>query len=212
MKMDDLLRTLAEDNSKPRLGLVTQLTLAAAIGTLTSSLILVGSMGVRPDWPAALGSTYVQVKFAFALLLSLTAFYAVMVGAQPDARSWRAALPVAVAPILLLIGVAFELASTPAADWARASMGTHPELCIAIVPTLAIAPLVATIYVMRQSAPASPSRAGALTGLLCGGLGASVYMMRCTDDAPLFVASWYMLAIILTCAIGAFAGRMVLRW
>jgi hypothetical protein len=124
----------------PRLGLVTQLMLAVTIGTLTSSLILVGSMGVRPDLPAALSSPYVQTKFAFALLLSLTAFYAVMVGAQPDARLWQLAPPIAAAPMLLLIGVAFELASTPAADWARAIMGTHPKLCIAIVPSLAIAP------------------------------------------------------------------------
>ncbi|NJO35029.1 MAG: DUF1109 family protein, partial [Rhodospirillales bacterium] len=62
------------------------------------------------------------------------------------------------------------------------------------------------------SAPASSMRAGAMAGLMCGALGALVYMLRCTDDAPLFVALWYAAAIAIVTLVGLLIGRTVLRW
>jgi hypothetical protein len=54
--------------------------------------------------------------------------------------------------------------------------------------------------------------AGAVGGLLAGGLGAMLYASHCTDDSPLFVALWYVVAIALVAVVGALAGRLVLRW
>ena len=40
-----------------------------------------------------------------------------------------------------------------------------------------------------------PSLAGAVAGLAAGGVAATLYAAHCTDDSPLFVATWYTLAI-----------------
>jgi len=41
---------------------------------------------------------------------------------------------------------------------------------------------------------------------------ALMYASNCTDDSPLFVASWYPLATAIVVAAGALAGRQWLRW
>jgi hypothetical protein len=49
-------------------------------------------------------------------------------------------------------------------------------------------------------------------GLLAGGMGAALYAMHCPDDSPLFVATWYGLAIAVVATLGAVLGSRVLRW
>ena len=49
-------------------------------------------------------------------------------------------------------------------------------------------------------------------GLAAGGLAAIFYAAYCTDDSPLFVATWYSLAVLMLTVLGAVVGRMVLRW
>jgi hypothetical protein len=43
-------------------------------------------------------------------------------------------------------------------------------------------------------------------------LAATVYAAHCTDDSPLFVATWYSLAIAFVTVVGAVIGSRVLRW
>ncbi|HUI21148.1 MAG TPA: NrsF family protein, partial [Methylocella sp.] len=57
-----------------------------------------------------------------------------------------------------------------------------------------------------------PALAGAAAGLLAGAIGAAFYATHCPDDSPLFVATWYTLAIAFVTAIGAIAGARLLRW
>jgi hypothetical protein len=48
--------------------------------------------------------------------------------------------------------------------------------------------------------------------LLAGGLAAALYALQCTDDSPLFIVTWYSLAIAAVTLIGTLAGRRLLRW
>jgi hypothetical protein len=64
---------------------------------------------------------------------------------------------------------------------------------------------------LQHGAPARPAVAGAIAGLLSAGLAATLYASHCTDDSPLFVATWYSIATALVAAIGALAGSRVLR-
>ncbi|MEO8315782.1 MAG: NrsF family protein [Pseudomonadota bacterium] len=47
--------------------------------------------------------------------------------------------------------------------------------------------------------------------LLAGAVGAALYALHCTDDSPLFVATWYSLAILAMTGAGAIAGARWLR-
>ena len=72
--------------------------------------------------------------------------------------------------------------------------------------------LAAALIGLRHGAPARPAVAGAIAGLVSAGLAATLYASHCTDDLPLFVATWYTLATALVAAIGALAGSKVLRF
>jgi len=48
--------------------------------------------------------------------------------------------------------------------------------------------------------------------LLSAGLAATLYAAHCTDDSPLFVATWYTIATAMVAAIGALAGSRMLRF
>jgi hypothetical protein len=72
--------------------------------------------------------------------------------------------------------------------------------------------LIAALAVLRGGAPLRPGLTGAVAGLFAGGLGAALYATHCTDDSPLFVATWYSLAIAIMVLVGFAAGHKVLRW
>ena len=63
-----------------------------------------------------------------------------------------------------------------------------------------------------KDAGADPAVVGAVAGLLSAGLAATLYAAHCTDDSPLFVATWYTIATALVAAIGALAGSKLLRF
>jgi len=47
---------------------------------------------------------------------------------------------------------------------------------------------------------------------LSAGLAATLYASHCTDDSPLFVATWYTIATALVAALGALAGSKLLKF
>jgi hypothetical protein len=49
-------------------------------------------------------------------------------------------------------------------------------------------------------------------GLAAGGLAAAIYALFCDQDSPLFVATWYVLGVLIVTAIGAAIGSRLLRW
>jgi hypothetical protein len=77
---------------------------------------------------------------------------------------------------------------------------------------LAMAPLGFILLALRHGAPADGHLAGAMAGLAAGSIGALFYATNCTDDSPLFVATWYSIAIGIVVLIGTLIGHKVLRW
>jgi hypothetical protein len=96
--------------------------------------------------------------------------------------------------------------------WGTRLVGTNWLHCLTLIPLFSIAPLAALIVAMRAGAPLHPALTGALAGAAAAGVAATVYATSCTDDSPLFVASWYPLATLVVVAAGALAGRRFLQW
>jgi hypothetical protein len=84
--------------------------------------------------------------------------------------------------------------------------------CLVAIPAFSIPTLAALLYAMRESAPSNPTLAGAMAGLAAAGIAATYYASNCTDDSPLFVATWYTLAVAVVATAGALIGRRLLRW
>jgi hypothetical protein len=72
------------------------------------------------------------------------------------------------------------------------------------------------ITALKSGAPAYPGLSGAMAGLAASSLAAAFYATNCFDDSPLFVITWYPLAILAVVSAvvsaGYFASLRYLRW
>ena len=211
MNTDDLIRALSRDTTvapPPQRTLGLSLLVGAAL-TLALFLLV---LGVRPDIRVALGTP----RFVFKPLLTLT----VLAGAlgvlvrlsRPGIRVGRWARALWLAPLLLLVAVAVELSVLPGTLWSTRAVGKNALWCVSLIPMLAVPPLACGMYALRQAAPTRPALAGAVVGLVAGAVAATVYALHCTDDSPLFVGIWYVLALGIVTAAGAVSGARLLRW
>ena len=90
--------------------------------------------------------------------------------------------------------------------------GSNSLVCLTFVPLIGLGPLAIFLAALRHAAPTRPAAAGAVAGLLAGGLAATFYAAHCFDDSPLFVAVWYTLAVCILAAAGALLAPLVARW
>ena len=135
-----------------------------------------------------------DLKFIDALCWATPAFLLCLSLARPQTGPGLL-LAWLIAPLCLLAaGVAVELSLAPRALWATRLIGSNWRHCLMLIPLLSISPLGALIAALRAGAPRYPALTGALAGAAAAGVSAIIYATNCTDDSPLFVASWYPLA------------------
>lgn len=212
MRTDDLIEALAKDRADA--GLKPPLALCYAIvgGALVAAVLFLTVLGYRPDIATAAETYRFLFKFVFTLTLAASAIWLVFNVMRPEAVPGLRLLAIAAAPVLLLMAVAAELLVMPSSTWGARLVGTNWWYCLTVIPSLSIVPLAAFLIALRRAAPASPGLAGALAGLSAGAIAATLYASHCTDDSPLFVMTWYSLAIGLVTVVGYFAGRRWLAW
>jgi hypothetical protein len=212
MKTDDLIRALAADHAARAPSLERALARAVALGLAISAALFAAILGPRPDLAVVIGEPRFAFKLLLTLLLAASSFMLASRLARPARDTKRWWLVLAAVPVLLAAAVLTELSVLPAGSWSARLIGSNAALCLASVPLLAVPVLLAALAVLRRSAPLRPGVTGAVAGLCAGGLGAALYATHCIDDSPLFVATWYGVAIAGTAIAGASAGRTLLRW
>lgn len=210
MKTDELIAAIAADAQSmrrpPERSLVVALIASIAAAVLAFLLVL----GTRPDLAQALLTWRFDLKLAIVVAAALVITLECVRLMRPPARPsiWP------VLAVIAMIAAAFvlELAISPSSTWGEKLLGKNAVVCLASIPFLALAPLASLMIALRSAAPTSPVWTGAIVGLGSAALGASLYALHCTDDSPLFVATWYGAAAILMTGIGAILGGRLLRW
>ena len=212
MDTDQLIRTLAADNThrgRP-VGFVLMLGLLAAAPV--SLLIFFAELGVRPDVMTAMHNPFFDLKFAVTIALAISAIAVSLHLSRPEASlrgfGWWLLIPAG----LLAAGVGGEMMMPQRVPMMTRLVGSNSKICMTAVPAMALPLLAGALIGLRHGAPSRPAVAGAIAGLLSSGLAATVYAAHCTDNSPLFVATWYTLAAALMAAIGALAGSRMLRF
>jgi hypothetical protein len=212
METDQLIRTLAADTEQRAwpVGLVLAVTLLA--GVLVSTIMFSIILGVRPDAMTAMHNPFFDLKFAVTVALASSAIAVGLHLSRPEAalRGWAWLL---VMPLVLLGGgIASEMMLPQRVPMMTRLIGSNSRLCLVAIPLLSLPPLAAALIGLRHGAPTRPALTGAIAGMLSAGLAATLYASHCTDDSPLFVATWYTIATALVAAIGGLAGARVLRF
>lgn len=212
MRTDDLVHALVADNATRVASLRHVLAWTVAAAFVVSTVIFMAMLGPRPDAIQSLGSLRFDLKFVETLLLAATAGTLVLRLMRPEVRGGVWLLLLLAAPAVLVVAVLVELFVLPPAGWEMATIGKNWWICLTSIPTLSIPLLIAALYSVRYGATTQPRIAGAVAGLFAGGLAATLYAAHCTDDSPLFVATWYTIAIAFVALVGALIGPRVLRW
>lgn len=210
MKTDELIDALAAQPPERRMSIPRTFARALACG-LCVAISLWLALGSRNLLVAA-ASIRFDVKLLSTLSLAVAAGGLMLRMARPGAPvgNWLKAL--LVAPGVVALAVIAELAATTPGTWWPRLVGTNALECLTFIPLLSAAPLVGLLLAMRQAAPTEPGLAGAVCGLSAGGFAGFFYAMHCPDDSPLFLATWYTIAIAGVTLIGGVAGSRILRW
>jgi len=132
--------------------------------------------------------------------------------ARPEASLrgfvWLLAIPAG----LLVAGISGEMMMPQRLPMMTRLVGHNSKVCMTAVPLMSLPLLAAALIGLRHGAPTRPAIAGAMAGLLSAGLAATLYASHCTDDSPLFVATWYSVGTALMAALGALIGSRVLKY
>jgi hypothetical protein len=212
METEQLIRTLAADNlhrARP-VGFVLALALLAA-APVSTAMFLAG-LGVRPDVMTAMHNPFFDLKFVVTLALAISAIGVSLHLSRPEASlrgwAWLLLIPAGI----LAAAIASEMMMPQRLPMMTRLIGTNSRVCMTAIPLMSLPLLAAALIGLRHGAPARPAVAGAIAGLLSAGLAATLYASHCTDDSPLFVATWYTIATALVTAVGALVGSRVLRF
>jgi hypothetical protein len=212
MDTNQLIKVLAADSQRSPVPLSRVWWSAAGLAGTLAALLVFATLSPRSDIVVAAETSRFLFKLVFALALVSSAFGVIRALSRPG-EGWRKAMPyLAAAPALLATAVIIELLVLPPDAWSVGMMGANGPACLISLLLIGLGPLAVILATLRHGAPTRPTVAGTVAGLLAGGITAIFYTIHCPDDSPLFVATWYTIAIASLAIIGAAAGRRLIRW
>jgi hypothetical protein len=179
--------------------------------TIMSITFVIGLTGVRADLAAGTPHPMFLIRAGILLLLGGACGTALLAMASPSVgkhgNGWKIA--VAAALIFPLAATVILLSGQSQSPLAATESGLRCLGYSIVAGGATAAPMVAWL---RRGAPTSPERAGWLTGLAAGGLGAFAYNFHCGYNSIVYIGFWYSIAV----AICGIAGRLVvpklIRW
>jgi len=213
MTTDDLIARLSADVPKVRRAATGwRLAIGLLFGALVAGIVVVATLGIRPDLHHAMRGFSFWMKGAYTLSLAAVALGMTAQLSRPDGGRLRRAWLLAV-PVVVLVGVGIvELMRAPPGAWPGMWLGRSSMACPWIVLALAMPIFAGLLWSFRRLAPTRLRAAGAAAGLSAGAFAATVYCLHCPEVSAIFVLTWYSLGILLAAAIGALLGPRLLRW
>jgi hypothetical protein len=212
METDQLIRTLTADNAHRARPVGFMLVLALVAAIPVSLAMFIAALGVRSDVMTAMHNPFFDLKFVVTLALAISAVAVSLHLSRPEASlkgwGWLLLVPAG----FLAAGIGGEMMMPQRLPMMTRLVGHNSRVCVTAIPLLSLPLLAAALVGLRHGAPARPAVAGAVAGLLSAGVAATFYAAHCTDDSPLFVATWYTIAAAVVTAIGALVGSKVLRY
>jgi hypothetical protein len=201
--VDDLepVRTL-----KPKRSIAVSLAITAAL-----LMFVMWLLGMREDLMAGRPDSMFLLRGGTLLLLGLANAWAVMAMASPSVGRHNSGWQVALAAALLfpLAALIILASATPIEEMGDMWTGMQ---CLRMSVMGGFAISVPLILHLRRGAPVAPERAGWLTGLAAGGLGAFAYGFHCPFNGIVYIGLWYSLAVGITAVAGRLVVPRLIRW
>lgn len=211
MKTDELVTALAHGAGAVKRGEVERRVLAAACLGLAASILLVPFLfGFRSDIGGSLGIVLLKAGFGLAAAASAAPLLFELV--RPNTKIRHLIAPAAIFAVasVVVAGAAFLIA--PPEMRMHAWLGGGVPECLYRIPLLALPIAAALTFAVRGLGATRLTLAGGAIGAVSGALAAIAYASCCPMDSALYVASWYLAAILFCAAAGALLIRHALKW
>ncbi len=213
MRTDDLVAMLSTGNGTVKPGAAARrYSVAIGLGALAAALLMAMLLGVRHDLGQATAHPMFWVKLGYVASLALASVFAVSRLSRPGLGLTEAAIALA-APVLLIWALAaIALIGSGATEREDLLFGRTWSSCPFLIAALSVPMLVAVMWAMKGLAPTRLRIAGAAAGLASGAIGAVLYSLHCTEMGAPFLASWYLVGMLIPTAVGTLLGPRILRW
>ena len=213
MKTDELITMLANGaDAVERDVLLRRYATALVCGACGAALLMLMTLGVRPDIAAAVLQPAFWLKFAFPVTLAAGALLAALRLSRPGMKLGRAGAIVAAPAVAVWLTAAVALLAAVPEQRAQSLLGASWATCSLSVAMLSVPLWLALFWAMRGLAPTRLALAGAAAGLLAGAVSAAIYSLHCTEMTAPFLGVWYVLGMLIPAAAGALLGPRLLRW
>jgi hypothetical protein len=200
------------DDLEPVRSLRPKQSMAASL-IITGAILLLVTLwlGPREDMMAGKPDSMFLLRGGILLLLGLANGYAAIAMASPSVgrqgSGWQIAL--AAAALFPLAALIVAMSAGPADAMAATQTGLQ---CLRMSVMGGLATAVPMVMHLRRGAPTSPERAGWLTGIASGGLGAFAYGFHCPFNNIIYIGLWYTLAVGICAVIGRLVVPRLIRW
>lgn len=181
--------------------------------TVVGGVFVVSTLGFRDRFldaaatdPMFLIRSGLLAALGTASLTAATSMARPAVGTSRSGWRWAA---MAALTIPVAAAVAALVSQTPVAE--RLHPGNGVECLIYSVSIGLVLGAVLTWW-LRRGALTAPERAGTVTGLAAGSLGALAYSMHCPHNDIVYIGLWYALAIGTTTVLVRLIVPRVVRW
>lgn len=212
MKTEDLITRLAAEAPATAPISGGRVVMAGLLAGLPALALLLGLLGMRPDFMAAMAVPVTTLKMVLPAAIALLAGGAALRLMRPEGRVGLAGPALAGLALVALALVVWRLVVLSAPQIPVALMGRTAPQCLFLLLGLATGPFLAVFWGLRAGASTRPALTGGLAGLAAGGAAATLYALHCPEDDPLFFVFWYGGAILLSGLAGMVAGARGLRW
>jgi hypothetical protein len=213
VETDALIQSLSAKAAPVPPGAVgRRILLGLGLGAVTSTLLMIAWLGVRPDIREAMATGMFWVKFAYTVLTGLFLTAALVRLSRPGAKVGPFAVAIAAPLAALVVMAAVRLMRADPEMRMPLMMGASADVCPWRIFVIGLPVLAGAVWAVRGLAPTRLTVAGLAAGGCAGAFGAAIYGFHCNETASPFVAVWYTLGIAALAALGALAGSRWLRW
>lgn len=213
MKTNDLVKLLATgEGSVDRHVMARRYTVALSVGVIAATLLMLGILGVRADLAEAIRLPMFWVKLGFVASLAVASLLAVLRLSRPGQQLNGVRYALVTPLLIMLLLAAIVLINADPSQRLALLLGSTWTQCPLLIAMLSGPAFIAILWAMQGLAPTRLRLAGTAAGLLAGAIGALVYCLHCPEMEAPFIASWYLLGILIPAVTGTVLGCRVLRW
>lgn len=213
MKTEDFVSLLATGVTPVRAGEAQRrYALALTWGGLGTILMMLMLLGVRQDLEQAIYLPMFWFKLAFPLCLAGAALMAASRLSRPGMPLGHVLLALAAPVVVVWLMAAVALLNAAPDERMVNLLGLTWAKCPWLISMLSVPTFIGTLWAMKGLAPTRPALSGAAAGLLASTVSTVVYALHCPEMSIPFLATWYLIGMLIPALVGALLGTRCLKW